>query len=83
MNRELPRDPGRPRRVNRPHRIARVPRIRFDGIWWLIFCTLIAVALALFAFTDVWPYMHEVIWQQSWKPVCDYGHGKLEFCRRP
>lgn len=31
--------------------------------------------------TDVWPYMHEVIWQHSWKPVCADPNGKLVFCQ--
>lgn len=72
------------RRWQRSRRTGRASRegIKFDGdFWWMLLCVSVVIGIAVIAFTDVWPYMHEVIWQQSWKPVCDYGHGHLEFCR--
>jgi hypothetical protein len=49
-------------------------------VGWLA-VTMFFVVLLTFMFTDVWPYMHEVIWQHSWRPVCNDGHGHMEFCR--
>jgi hypothetical protein len=51
-----------------------------DYLWWALVLILL-VAMVLFGFTDTWPYMHEVIWQQSWHPVCPLPNGGLEFCR--
>lgn len=48
-------------------------------IGWLL-AAMIGITIMVFAFTDVWPYMHEVIWQQSWKPVCPGPHGEVVFC---
>jgi hypothetical protein len=71
------------RRRNRPHRTVRVPRegVKVSTLAWYVLCAIVVIVVLVFAFTDVWPYMHEVIWQHSWKPVCDYGHGRLEFCK--
>ena len=46
---------------------------------WVAVLALLG-AIALFAFTDVSPYMHEVIWQHSWKPVCAQPDGTTRFC---
>lgn len=46
---------------------------------WVAVAALLAVT-ALFVFTDVSPYMHEVVWQHSWKPVCAQPDGTTRFC---
>jgi len=46
-----------------------------------IFVLALFVTMGIFAFTDMWPYMHEVIWQHSWHPVCPLPRGGLEFCK--
>lgn len=48
---------------------------------WGLFVGALLVTLGVFGFTDAWPYMHEVIWQHSWHPVCPLPNGGLEFCR--
>jgi hypothetical protein len=45
-----------------------------------VFLALLIAFLVVFGFTDTWPYMHEVIWQHSWHPVCPLPNGGLEFC---
>lgn len=51
-----------------------------EALWWIL-CLAILGGIVLFALTDTWPYMHEVIWQQSWHPVCPLPNGGLEFCK--
>lgn len=41
---------------------------------------LLAVFVVVMLSTDVWPYMHEVFWQHSWKPVCTAPDGRVVFC---
>lgn len=52
---------------------------------WRLLGILAAIAFLLgfllVAATDIWPWAHEVIVQQSWKPVCDRPDGTLYFCR--
>jgi hypothetical protein len=52
--------------------------LTFTG--WTIVALVIAASF-LFWFTDVWPFMHEVMIQQSWKPVCPGPNGAVVFCR--
>lgn len=52
----------------------------FRALAGIALAAVLVVALLLFTFTDVWPYMHEVIWQQSWKPVCARPDGSVGFC---
>ena len=56
---------------------------RIPAKTWVFLAVAIVVVgvVALFAFTETWPYMHEVIWQRSWKPVCPAPAGGLGFCQ--
>lgn len=87
MNRELPDDGIRPgperRRRARPLRIVRVPRerIKLGTAAWYLLLTAFIVFMLLMLVTDIWPFGHEVMIQHTWKPICDYGHGRLEFCK--
>lgn len=56
-------------------------RLHLKNLIFGAFLVFVLVALVVFGFTDVWPYMREVIWQQSWHPVCPLPNGGLEFCR--
>jgi hypothetical protein len=52
--------------------------LRLIGI---LFGIALILGFMFVALTDAWPYMHEVIWQQSWRPVCPLPNGGLEFCK--
>lgn len=52
------------------------------ALFWALrgLAVLFLITMIVLAFTDTWPYMHEVIWQQSWKPVCIQPNGQMGFC---
>lgn len=50
------------------------------GVLWRLLALAFLFAIIVFTFTDAWPWMHEVIVQQSWRPVCLATDGMLHFC---
>jgi hypothetical protein len=83
MNRELSDEPPPGPERRRSHRPHRTPRrgVRVGTAAWYLLITAFIAFMLLMLLTDIWPFGHEMIIQHTWKPVCDYGHGRLEFCK--
>jgi hypothetical protein len=80
VNREFADEPPPGPERRRSHRAPREGVSAVTAAGYLLLTAFI-VFMLLMLFTDVWPFGHEVMIQHTWKPVCDYGHGRLEFCQ--